>query len=289
MLNRRSFIVLGGAAALSACGGGNPMPFGSTGPAAPDNGLYGADTTPDALLLQTQPALAPDVLAGTALAVLNPALPGAGRVVLQNLPTVSTQGTPTTIGSPGTCEAQSFGYGLGAYTAARTLQGQSKWSAGDPNYQPSAAWLYHWVHEVAEEGTRTCPEGSQATPYAAKLVDSGSPSTQQVPYNPAGNTTVPAMCAYLESIDIYKAWPNTANLIIGSYKGFKNVTNEKAKYLDLFRRLHPARPRHRVLRPGTGRIRSPRRARRRRVRADLVYSGFGTRPTHRRVRRLQGT
>ncbi|MGR4065153.1 MAG: hypothetical protein ACLQPV_06865 [Vulcanimicrobiaceae bacterium] len=235
MLDRRSFIVLGGAAALSACGGGNPMPFGS--PSVADNGQYGADAAPDAELLATQEAIAPDGLAGTYIAVTNPAPSTVKRFLLSNLPVVATQGTPTTIGSPGTCEAQSFGYGLGSYTAARTLGGGTKWDAANATYQPSAGWLYQWEHNVWESGARACPKGSGATPYAIRLVTSGRPSTAQVPYNPNGYTTVSQMCAYLAAIDLSQPWPNAANFIVGSYKGFKNITNKKATYLDTFRHL----------------------------------------------------
>src|SRR5439155_5709751 len=42
---------------------------------------------------------------------------------LSNLPAVSQQGTSASPGSPGSCEAQYFGYGLGSYTAARLPDG----------------------------------------------------------------------------------------------------------------------------------------------------------------------
>ena len=45
-------------------------------------------------------------------------------VTLTNLPAIAQQGTPPNAnGSPGTCEAQSFAYGLGSYTAARAPDG----------------------------------------------------------------------------------------------------------------------------------------------------------------------
>jgi hypothetical protein len=49
--------------------------------------------------------------------------PLPASVLLTNLPAVSTQGTSTHPGSPGTCEAQAFGYGRGSSTAARLPDG----------------------------------------------------------------------------------------------------------------------------------------------------------------------
>jgi hypothetical protein len=65
---------------------------------------------------------------------VQPPLPS--HAYLHNLPAVSQQGTAATPGSPGSCEAQSFGYGLGSYTAARRPDGSSKWIAAlAENYQ----------------------------------------------------------------------------------------------------------------------------------------------------------
>ena len=236
MLDRRSFIVIGGAAALSACGGGNPVPFSSGSPAA-DDGQYGGSTIPDAALEATQDALEPSILDNTFIAVTNAPPSSATRAILRNLPTVAAQGTPTMLGDPGSCIAQSYGYGLGAYTAARTLGGAVKWDASDPNYQPSAAWLYQWQHQVIDKGSESCPKGSASTPYAQRLVDAGSPNTAQVPYNPDGYSTVTSMCSYIEGIDLGRPWPSEANLIVGSYKRFLNILNQKSVFLDTFRSL----------------------------------------------------
>jgi hypothetical protein len=53
------------------------------------------------------------------------------QAFLSNLPAVSQQGTAASPGSPGSCEAQSFGYGLGSYTAALDQNGLPKWNT-DP-------------------------------------------------------------------------------------------------------------------------------------------------------------
>ena len=94
----------------------------------PKNGRFGGERAgPDFRGLQE--ALSPDILKGTELEVLNAAPNSATRWVLDNLPTVATQGTPTSIGDPGSCEAESFGYRIGAYTAARKPNGGKKWRA----------------------------------------------------------------------------------------------------------------------------------------------------------------
>jgi hypothetical protein len=63
---------------------------------------------------------------------IQPPLPP--HVYLSNLPAVSQQGTATTPGSPGSCEAQSFGYGLGS-----VLQ------RGGPMARPSGLPLYQRI------------------------------------------------------------------------------------------------------------------------------------------------
>ena len=55
------------------------------------------------------------------------------------------QGVGGSYGSPGTCEAQSFGYGLGSYTAALNSNGTPKWDPDEPQYQVSPAWLFAWA------------------------------------------------------------------------------------------------------------------------------------------------
>ncbi len=81
---------------------------------------------------------------------VQPPLPPSAS--LDNLPAVSQQGTatPPGLGNPGSCEAQSFGYGLGSYTAARRPDGSSKWpaqAAGELDKRRVFFFLgnVHWV------------------------------------------------------------------------------------------------------------------------------------------------
>jgi hypothetical protein len=48
--------------------------------------------------------------------------PVPSHAFLSNLPAVPQQGTAGDPGSLGSCEVQSFGYGLGSYTAASRVQ-----------------------------------------------------------------------------------------------------------------------------------------------------------------------
>jgi len=132
------------------------------------------------------------------------------KAFLSNLPAVSQQGTPTDPGSPGSCEAQSFGYGLGSYTAARNPDGSQKWDAKLPQNSVSAAFLYALAHKL--EG-RSCPKGSLALGYLRQMVSNGAPTRQGVPYLP--------YCHYLEAIQWQPPFPNSypdmRRFRIGSY------------------------------------------------------------------------
>jgi hypothetical protein len=182
-------------------------------------------------------ALSPTALAGTQLEVKNAAPSSSRAVVLSNLPTVSTQGVPGSIGNPGSCEAQSFGYCLGAYTAARNPDGSIKWSAAEAANQPSAAWLYQWEHAVVENDARVCPNGSGAKPYADKLVATGAPSTAAFPYNPNDATTAGKICKYIKGLSVTTAPPGSSRFLVGSYKVYGNVLHRKAAYLSQFKEL----------------------------------------------------
>ena len=184
-----------------------------------------------------QEAVSPSLLHGTVLEVANPQPDVSHAVTLTNLPAVSRQGVPGSVGSPGSCEAQSFGYCLGAYTAARNPNGSVKWDAADANNAPSAAWLYQWEHAIVESDKRVCPNGSGATPYANRLVRDGAPSTAQVPYNPHDATTPHTVCAYIAALDVQRGWPGQSRFLIGSYKAYTGLQNGKAKYLSLFKEL----------------------------------------------------
>lgn len=132
-------------------------------------------------------------------------------VTLQNLPEIAQQGTPpNSNGSPGTCEAQSFGYGLGSYTAARAPDGAQKWAASDPANEVSAAFQFALA---VNNGFATCPKGGTATQYLGRLASFGSPSAADVPYQPS--------CAYFSQVDLNKAYPNATRLRIGSFATFR--------------------------------------------------------------------
>lgn len=132
-------------------------------------------------------------------------------VTLTNLPAIAQQGTPPNAnGSPGTCEAQSFAYGLGSYTAARAPDGSHKWTAADAANEVSAAYQFALA---VNNGFATCPKGGTATQYLGRLASFGSPSTADVPYQPS--------CTYFSQIDLNKPYPNAPRLRIGSFATFR--------------------------------------------------------------------
>ena len=145
-----------------------------------------------------------------------------GSTVLDNLPAVATQGTPTSPGSPGSCEAQSFAYGLGSYTAARNPDGTTKWDPSQPKYQVSAAFMYRWIHST--EGTE-CPVGSMVTPYLNYLIAQGSPSAADIPYA--------ANCSYLNLIKLNPNFPDMEQFMLGSYATFQ-ISEETVPLLKQF-------------------------------------------------------
>ncbi|HEV3112143.1 MAG TPA: C1 family peptidase [Candidatus Binataceae bacterium] len=148
-------------------------------------------------------------------AFLNPPVqpPLPTQAFLDNLPAVSQQGTAANPGSPGSCEAQSFGYGLGSYTAARHADGTPKWNPALAQNSVSPAYLYELEHTI--EG-RTCPKGSLALGYLSQLIAFGAPTRDRVPYEPD--------CAYLDAIpaqhDFPQDYPEMQRFRIGSYAAF---------------------------------------------------------------------
>jgi len=230
---RRHFLIGAGAAGLTP-GVVCAFPPGVMTYADANNGDFGADLTGADFAGMLKP-LHPKAHTGTSIEVQNAAPEGASRVVLENLPSIATQGVPGKVGAPGSCEAQSFGYGLGSYTAARKPNGDRKWDASLPENQVSAAWLYHWQH--VDRGSKECPSGSGCVPYAQKLVASGAPSTKAFPYNPSDATTVAAVCQNLETYDVATTPAGAARFIIGSYKGYSGIQNQKTTYLDTFKAL----------------------------------------------------
>src|SRR5271166_6115630 len=128
------------------------------------------------------------------------------RHVLSGLPPVMMQGTNTSLGYPGSCEADSFGYGLGTYTAAR---GYPQFDpAGGPANRLSAAWLFSWAQR--RQRNTTCG-GSLALPYLGLLIVKGAPNEQQVPYEPK--------CPYIQGVNTdLESYSDVGKFRIGSYK-----------------------------------------------------------------------
>lgn len=160
---------------------------------------YGAVFAPEDLATSVK-ALPPEALSGKS----GKKLPA--RVMLGNLPPVAQQGTAAKPGEPGTCEAQSFGYGLGSYTAARDSSGKTKWSASLSQNNTSAAYLYTLIH--SRTGAQ-CPTGSKGVDYLSQLTAYGAATRAQVPYQPN--------CQYLNNINISYAFPGMDRFRIGSY------------------------------------------------------------------------
>jgi hypothetical protein len=84
-------------------------------------------------------------------------LPSSAYVT--NLPAVSQQGTAVNPSSPGTCEAQSFGYGLGSYTAPRQPDGSPKWNPTLAQNSVSPAYLF--AVALIRDDDASCPKGER--------------------------------------------------------------------------------------------------------------------------------
>lgn len=164
---------------------------------------YGAILAPE-IVINGVKALPPEALTGKSGKKAKSKLPS--RVMLSNLPPVAQQGTPAKPGEPGTCEAQSFGYGLGSYTAARDAAGKTKWNASLAQNNTSAAYLYTLIH--SRTGAQ-CPTGSKGVDYLAQLTAYGAANRGQVPYQPS--------CQYLNGINIAYDFPGMDRFRIGSY------------------------------------------------------------------------
>jgi hypothetical protein len=137
-------------------------------------------------------------------------------VTLTSLPAVAAQGTAKHTGAPGSCEAQSFAYGLGSFTAARRPDGSVQWDPADPANTVSAAYMYARIH-LAEH--KSCPSGSASTPYLSYLVADGSPSAAEVPYQPK--------CPYLDGATyLGKTYPDEGRLRIGSFARVADVDHK---------------------------------------------------------------
>jgi hypothetical protein len=141
---------------------------------------------------------------------VQPPLPSSSY--LSNLPAVLQQGTAAMPGSPGSCEAQSFGYGLGSYTAARLPNGSHKWIAALAENSVSPAYLFAWG---IWSGFAQCPRG-EALVYLNQLVGFGAPTRARIPYQPD--------CSYFSTIPQQRGFPNDypdmKRFRIGSYAVF---------------------------------------------------------------------
>jgi hypothetical protein len=146
----------------------------------------------------------------------------AKRHVLTGLPPIFMQGTAKSLGYPGSCEACSFGYGLGTYAAARGFNGF------DPlprTNHVSVAWLFSWAQRTQ---SKTGCGGSLALPYLGLLVSNGAPSAVQVPYKPS--------CPYIAGISTTTdTYPGIGKFKIGSYKALPNFLNGQSTYLKWFK------------------------------------------------------
>jgi hypothetical protein len=170
------------------------------------NGPFGGLATPEEALLLIK-ALPPRAF--TIPSEAPPTLPSSAT--LTNLPSIATQGTvPKPLGSPGTCEAQSFAYGLGSYTAARDPDGGILWSATTAANQVSAAWMFDWM---VSQSLATCPKGGKAFRYLDRLVLVGAPSAADRPYEPS--------CPYLTDASVLsEVYGDESHLQIGGYATF---------------------------------------------------------------------
>lgn len=207
--------------ALCSLGGCDDDPAATMPPAVLAEGCRGATSD----ITEVQPS--PQTLPPFALSESGEPAPLPPAVVLTNLPAVAQQGTADHPGSPGTCEAQSFGYGLGSYTAARLPDGGIKWDPADAVNSVSAAFLYALA--VSDSLAGPCPKGGLALEYLARLTALGAPSRAQVPYEPN--------CNYLKSVDPDVAWPDQDRFLIGSYSTFRISTEP----LEFIKRLLAAR------------------------------------------------
>jgi hypothetical protein len=147
--------------------------------------------------------------------------PVPSNAYLDNLPAVSQQGTAAMPGSPGSCEAQSFGYGLGSYTAARLPNGSHKWIAALPANSVSAAYLFAWG---VFENFAQCPKGGVALVYLNQLVGFGAPTRARIPYQPD--------CSYFSTIPQQRGfpdgYPDMKRFRIGSFATFNIHDNPQA-------------------------------------------------------------
>ncbi len=129
--------------------------------------------------------------------------------ILSGTPSIAMQGTAQHLGSPGLCEAQSFGYGLGTYTAD-LANGNAP---TESQYQVSAVALCRAV-----QAGRDLPGGIAALPYLNQLISLGCPDADEVPYQPD--------CAYLGKINLdLSTYSGVTQFCLGSHAAFQIGTD----------------------------------------------------------------
>ena len=234
--------------------------------ATPDDGQYGSVLNAEEFKNSAQ-ALPVEALTEP----LAPPIVLPQSAALQNTPAVSMQGTSQSPGSPGTCEAQAFAYGLGSYTAARAPDGSANWDAAQAGNEVSAAYQFALA---INNGFATCPKGGQVTQYLSRLSGFGSPSTSDVPYQPS--------CTYFSQIDLTKAYPDASRLRIGSFATFP--INGSASHLPN-PGLSRQRAGGRILGPGVPELQQSGDEQRRVLRhGEQHHSQFRPRPVAGRLR-----
>lgn len=165
---------------------------------------FGADLEAQSnLMAQCPVGLPPNMIPGTAQFSPNPPTPPSSFTV-PDLPPIGMQGTLEVLGSPGTCIAWSFGYGLGGYTASRNPDGSKKHDIGQLQFQPSPAFLFRFAIERLK--LQDCSKSSDV--YLPFMVFNGSATLADVKYV--------ADCSYIKGLQI-QPYEDRFNVRIGSY------------------------------------------------------------------------
>ena len=228
-LSRRALLLTAGSAAIAS----RTRTAWSQSAPADSAGQFGSRVDEAEFAGRAQ-ALKPELVA--TLVVTHPGLRGLladkkPRHILPNLPPVTTQGTAVHLGAPGSCEAQSFGYGLGTYTASTSPV--AAFDSSSAANCISAAWLYAFLHAME---SNTCPKGSGAFGYLDQLVAAGAPSEAQVPYKPDCTYLVGKSSTNPGGIDLDIAHYAGANRFkIGSSYAIRKIRNAQATYLPTFK------------------------------------------------------
>lgn len=146
-----------------------PYPF--------DDQLYGAILPSEREIKSYPKAISPRAFESPASpSALTSSMPAATQ--LSNTPPIGQQGPCsfcTSQGSPGSCVAWSYGYGMGSYTANLT----QNWGINTTDHQNSPAFLYEFA---LHEESRTCPTGTMSISYLKYMVTYGGVSLATAPY-----------------------------------------------------------------------------------------------------------